>query len=134
MPIIPNSQRTPDELRKITRAGGIKSGQARREKKIVKERYKIGLEILRKELLKNTKDELLKKILKNEDFIAFKKFEIATSKNVKKETQLKAIESIEERVYGKLSQNLNIDSKNITEIKFNKNDIKKIANDLRNEL
>lgn len=32
--LIPNSQRTPDELREMRRNGGIKSGQVRREKKI----------------------------------------------------------------------------------------------------
>lgn len=31
--LIPNSQRTPDELREQTRKGGIASGKARREKK-----------------------------------------------------------------------------------------------------
>ena len=31
--LIPNSQRTPEELREITRKGGIASGKARREKK-----------------------------------------------------------------------------------------------------
>lgn len=31
--LIPNSQRTPEELREITRKGGIASGKARRQKK-----------------------------------------------------------------------------------------------------
>ena len=31
--LIPNSQRTPEELREITRKGGIASGKARRKKK-----------------------------------------------------------------------------------------------------
>ena len=31
--LVPNSQRTPDELREITRKGGIKSGEVRREKR-----------------------------------------------------------------------------------------------------
>ena len=31
--LIPNSQRTPEELREITRKGGIASGKARRHKK-----------------------------------------------------------------------------------------------------
>ena len=33
--LIPNSQRTPEELREQTRKGGIASGKARREKKIM---------------------------------------------------------------------------------------------------
>ena len=34
--LIPNSERTPSELREITRKGGIKSGQVRREKATMK--------------------------------------------------------------------------------------------------
>lgn len=34
--LIPNSKRTPEELREITRKGGIASGKARREKKELK--------------------------------------------------------------------------------------------------
>ena len=36
--LIPNSQRTPSELRAQTRAGGIASGIARRERKMLRER------------------------------------------------------------------------------------------------
>lgn len=35
--LIPQSERTKDEQREIARLGGIKSGEARREKKIFKE-------------------------------------------------------------------------------------------------
>lgn len=35
--LIPNSQRTPEELREMTRKGGIKSGEARRRKKTLRE-------------------------------------------------------------------------------------------------
>lgn len=35
--LIPNSQRTPEELREITRKGGIASGKARRAKKTLRE-------------------------------------------------------------------------------------------------
>lgn len=35
--LIPNSERTPEELRKQTRKGGIASGKARREKKMFRE-------------------------------------------------------------------------------------------------
>ncbi len=37
--LIPNSERTPEELRKITRNGGIKSGKKRREKKLMSQIY-----------------------------------------------------------------------------------------------
>ena len=35
--LIPNSERSPEELREMGRKGGIKSGEARREKKLFKE-------------------------------------------------------------------------------------------------
>lgn len=35
--LIPNSKRTPEELREMTKKGGIKSGEARRKRKKLKE-------------------------------------------------------------------------------------------------
>lgn len=43
--LIPNSQRTPEELRKMTSNGGKKSGEVRRKKKLLKERLKVLLEL-----------------------------------------------------------------------------------------
>lgn len=37
--LIPNSQRSPKELREMTRKGGIASGKARREKKTIREAF-----------------------------------------------------------------------------------------------
>ena len=37
--LIPNSERTPNELREMTRNGGVKSGEIRREKKLFKEMF-----------------------------------------------------------------------------------------------
>ena len=42
--LIPNSQRTPEELREMTRKGGIKSGQVRRERKKFNELFNSYLE------------------------------------------------------------------------------------------
>lgn len=39
--LIPNSDRTPEELREQTRRGGIASGEARRAKKTLRERVKM---------------------------------------------------------------------------------------------
>ena len=44
--IIPNSERTPSELREITRKGGIASGAARREAKAKRERFGAYLSVL----------------------------------------------------------------------------------------
>ena len=43
--LIPNSERTPEELREICRKGGIASGEARRRKKTLKESLLLALEI-----------------------------------------------------------------------------------------
>lgn len=39
--LIPNSQRTPEELREMTRKGGIRSGEVRRRKKTMREMVKL---------------------------------------------------------------------------------------------
>ena len=43
--LIPNSQRTPEELREITRKGGIASGVARRRKRALKEAAELYLSL-----------------------------------------------------------------------------------------
>ncbi len=37
--LIPNSERTPEEIKEMTRNGGIASGKARREKKLMSQIY-----------------------------------------------------------------------------------------------
>ena len=44
--LIPNSQRSPEELREMTRKGGIKSGEARRRKRDTKQAAKLVLELI----------------------------------------------------------------------------------------
>jgi len=44
--LIPNSQRTPEELHEMTRKGGIKSGEARRRKRDTKATAKMVLELI----------------------------------------------------------------------------------------
>ena len=43
--LIPNSQRTPSELRAQTRKGGVASGRARRDKRDSRERMKLLMEL-----------------------------------------------------------------------------------------
>ena len=45
--LIPNSERTPSELREITKKGGIKSGEVRRQKKTLSELGKPEMMIMR---------------------------------------------------------------------------------------
>ena len=42
--LIPNSQRSPEELREMGKKGGIKSGEVRRERKAFKEALLLALE------------------------------------------------------------------------------------------
>jgi hypothetical protein len=42
--LIPNSERSPEELREMGRKGGLKSGQVRRERKTLKEELLLLLE------------------------------------------------------------------------------------------
>lgn len=42
--LIPNSQRTPSELREMTRKGGIKSGETRRRKRMFRDYLAVALE------------------------------------------------------------------------------------------
>ena len=44
--LIPNSERSPDELRKMGRKGGIKSGESRRRKREQQKQIKILAQIL----------------------------------------------------------------------------------------
>lgn len=43
--LIPNSQRSPEELREMGRKGGIKSGESRRKKRDLEKRMKIFMEV-----------------------------------------------------------------------------------------
>ena len=44
--LIPNSERSPEELREMGRKGGIASGKARRKKRDMEKRAKICMEVL----------------------------------------------------------------------------------------
>lgn len=55
--LIPNSERTPSELREMTRKGGIASGVARRRKKAMKEQveYLLSLPLTNKNVIEQLK-------------------------------------------------------------------------------
>lgn len=60
----PNSERTPSELREMTRKGGVASGKARRTKKTFKELLKIALEMRTKNGNTNAEEIVASLILK----------------------------------------------------------------------
>lgn len=43
--LIPNTERSPEELREMGRKGGIKSGESRRKKRDLQKRAKIWMEV-----------------------------------------------------------------------------------------
>lgn len=60
--LIPNSERSPEELREMGRKGGIASGKARRKKKKVRRDAKLWLEVF--EELERKEPEKLQKALR----------------------------------------------------------------------
>ena len=64
--LIPNSERSPEELREMGRKGGIASGKARRKKKKVLRDVKLWLEVFG-ELERKEPEELQKVLRKREE-------------------------------------------------------------------
>lgn len=64
--LIPNSERSPEELREMGRKGGIASGKARRKKKKVLRDVKLWLEVFG-ELERKEPEELQKVLRKLEE-------------------------------------------------------------------
>lgn len=64
--LIPNSERSPEELREMGRKGGIASGKARRRKKKVLRDVKLWLEVFG-ELERKEPEELQKVLRKLEE-------------------------------------------------------------------
>lgn len=92
--LIPNSERTPSELREITRKGGIASGQARRERKAL-------ADILRAELAKSSSAS---GAMTKQEYIVAKCLE-----GLSKKTTVKDLRTIAE-ILGELKQNVNVSS------------------------
>lgn len=68
--LIPNSQRTPEELRAMTRKGGINSGKARRKKANLKKAFEAILEA-------DVKSDKIKQQLENMGFEATNEMALA---------------------------------------------------------
>jgi len=67
--LIPNSERTPQQLKEQTRRGGIASGKSRRAKKTLSDRIKLALTISTNENLKALKRQI-REVLPNRHIIA----------------------------------------------------------------
>lgn len=105
--LISLKNRTTKEQREIAKKGGKKSVQVRREKKELKERLSLAVDILTDKLktqaLKNG-DKALADQIEEVGADVFNLMDIATSKKVKSETRLRALSEMMDRTYGKAVQ------------------------------
>ena len=102
--------RTSEEAKRIGSLGGIKSGEARREKRDLKKCFEIGLEALTakvsKELYKSG-DKDQSQLVNAIGVGAYSMLKIALDKKVSPQTRAKAWDSIFDRVEGKpITKNL----------------------------
>jgi hypothetical protein len=103
----PINKRPTSEARKISRKGGIKSGEVRREKKKLREQLEIAIDILTRQQLKKgklTKEQI--ELIKATDINIYDLITIANNPKVKPETRLRAKETIFDRLYGKPKQEI----------------------------
>lgn len=137
--LIPQTERTLEEQRKIAKMGGIASGKARAKKKNLKEALALALEIMTEKTLKEAKEKKASpetiQMLKESGLIPYKLLEMLTSKKIKSETKLRVMQEIMDRTEGKALQkiesknvNKNIDLSNIST-----DDLKNLAKQSKNE-
>ncbi len=102
--LIPNSQRTPEELRKQTIKGGIASGKARREKKQRKLILQEILELKANNKVANKLAEVYGVDVEDISLEAAMDFMQVTKAIQSKDTQ--AYNAVKDRVYGKPKQEI----------------------------
>lgn len=102
--LIPLNMRTKEEQKKIVTKGGIKSGEARRRKRDLKERFKLGLEIfteLKVKKLKELGNEEAAKIVKEIGIETFTLLDIVSDEKNNAQVKLSAVNDILDRIEGK---------------------------------
>ena len=89
--LIPNSERTKEELQEITKKGGIASGVARRKKKLLKETIMEFLEAQNPEtgniFQVDMVNKMIEKVLKDGDVQAFNSLRDTSGQKPKEEVQ-----------------------------------------------
>ena len=96
-----------EKARRLGAIGGKKSGESKRRNKEIRERMKIGIDLLTQKLIQSAKEQKRNELAKELDEIGAEVFsilEIAQSKKVKAETRLKAWNDIMDRIDGKATQ------------------------------
>jgi len=113
--LIPLNKRTKEEVKKIASNGGKKSGEARRSKRDLKERFKLGLEVFAEMKAKQFKEAGRieeAKLVKEMGLEVYSLLEIASDDSVlmDKRTKLAAINDIMDRTEGKPIQKSVLDA------------------------
>ena len=110
---IKKGQRSREEVVRVSRKGGINSGEARRNKRDLKQKFQIAIDLLSAQSLKTLQDEDSKKLLQETDVLVYNLFNIIHNKKIKKETVLKATNMVWDRMYGKPDQHTNNTNTNV---------------------
>jgi len=105
--LIPNSERTPEELHKMAVDGGVASGKARKKKADLKERLEIMLEIFKKDQKKVLSKESIEKLdAMGADVYTI--MNILFGEETKDETKLVALDKIWDRIEGKAGREVTL--------------------------
>lgn len=134
--LIPMNKRSKEEVKRISSNGGIKSGVARKKKKELKERFKLGLEIfteLKARELKLNGNEEAAKIVKEIGLETFTFLDILQDEKNSPQIKLQAINDILDRVEGKATQKSVIDASVNGERELSPKEIELIKRQLEKE-
>lgn len=102
--LIPNSERSPEQLKAMTSKGGINSGIAKRERKKLVERYQIMLDWWTKNEAARATDPELAEMLLDVGAEVMEQFKIMSDPSVKPDVRLAAIRDMQDRQHGKPKQ------------------------------
>jgi hypothetical protein len=106
--LIPANKLSQEEARELGKKGGLKSGIVRKQKKDLKERMKIGLELWKKDLVSEARksgDKVKANQIDEMGAEVFKILEIIHT-STKDEVKLKALAELMDRTEGKPMQNI----------------------------
>ncbi len=134
--LIPMNKRTKEKQKEIAKMGGIKSGESRKRKKELKERFKLGLEIfteLKARELKLNGNEEAAKIVKEIGLETFTFLDILQDEKNSPQIKLQAINDILDRVEGKATQKSVIDASVNGERELSPKEIELIKRQLEKE-
>jgi len=134
--LIPLNKRSKEDQYRIKQMGGIKSGEVRRKKRDLKERFKLGLEIfteLKARELKINGNEEAAKIVKEIGVETFTFLDILQDDKNSPQIKLQAINDILDRVEGKATQKSVIDASVNAERELSPKEIELIKRQLEKE-